>query len=155
MYYIREKRSLNVNSQLALETILGIDQYHLFLPWCTDSKIISHSKNTLLADLTIKFKGIKKIFRSEVKYDIMENQSLIISKSDSEIFSSLETKWEITQKQQITEIYCLIKVEFNSKLFNLMFNLLKNLIKGNLVDSFMKRILYLKKLKKETKNIAQ
>ena len=58
--------------------ILDIDNYKKFLPWCTNSKIISKKKNKdsieIIADLEIGYSFAKDVYTSHVKYDIIKKK---------------------------------------------------------------------------------
>ena len=60
--------------------ILDIDNYKEFLPWCTNSKIISKKKNKnsieIIADLEIGYSFAKDVYTSHVKYDMKQKKLL-------------------------------------------------------------------------------
>ncbi|MBF8246391.1 MAG: hypothetical protein ISN64_00115 [Rickettsia sp.] len=146
MFYIEENRLLEVNPELAYNVVLNVDQYHVFLPWCIDSKIIKNiDSSQFLADLTINFKGIKHNFRSVVSSKQDTDKFTITSKSSHSIFSTLETNWNIYKNGKNTNISCSVIIMFRSNIFSFMFRLFKNALKKNIMDSFINRIMLLKR----------
>jgi coenzyme Q-binding protein COQ10 len=65
--------------ELVENLILDIDSYKEFLPWCTNSNIISQDNTSSLidikADLEIGYSFAKDIYRSHVIYDIKKKNN--------------------------------------------------------------------------------
>ena len=72
-------KKFNYPLELVENLILDIDSYKEFLPWCTNSKIISQDKTYTLidikADLEIGYSFAKDIYRSHVIYDIKKKNN--------------------------------------------------------------------------------
>ena len=71
---IKTIKKFDYSLDLIENLILDIDNYKEFLPWCTNSKIISKKKNKnnieIIADLEIGYSFAKDIYTSDVRYDI-------------------------------------------------------------------------------------
>ena len=76
---IKTIKKFDYSLDLVESLILDIDNYKEFLPWCTNSKIISKKKNKnfieIIADLEIGYSFVKDVYTSHVKYDIMKKKN--------------------------------------------------------------------------------
>ncbi len=66
-------QQFNYSKKDLIELVLRIDDYKEFLPWCTNSKILTIAKDKkdlkITADLEIGFKSFKEIYTSNVIYN--------------------------------------------------------------------------------------
>ena len=66
-----EKKIIKYTALQMFDLVADIDNYHLFLPWCNNSRIIEKTKSDadiehLIADLEIGYKNLVYIYRSDV-----------------------------------------------------------------------------------------
>ena len=101
--------------------ILDIDNYKKFLPWCTNSKIISKKKNKdsieIIADLEIGYSFAKDVYTSHVKYDIMKKK-ITVDAIDGPL-KNLENIWTLNQ---INKNECEVEFYINLELKNIILN---------------------------------
>ena len=66
-------KNFNYSKKNLVELVLKIDEYKEFLPWCTNSKILTINKIrqdlNIIADLEIGFNSFKEIYTSNVLYN--------------------------------------------------------------------------------------
>ena len=72
-----EKKIIKFTTLQMFDLVADINNYHLFLPWCNNSRIIEITKsddNTehLIADLEIGYKNLVYIYRSDVFIEIVK-----------------------------------------------------------------------------------
>jgi ribosome-associated toxin RatA of RatAB toxin-antitoxin module len=53
MNYINKSEEINVDHELIFTLINNVGEYHKFLPWCSDSKIISDINSKMSAEIEI------------------------------------------------------------------------------------------------------
>ena len=69
-----EKKIIKYTALQMFDLVADIDSYHLFLPWCNNSRIVKKTKSDadiehLIADLEIGYKNLVYIYRSDVSLD--------------------------------------------------------------------------------------
>ena len=95
-------------------TIIDIEKYPQFIPWCNNVTIISQNKEEITADLTICFKGMKITYTSQIT---ISNQIKSYGKVSIEIVmiqgpcKFLKSKWILNKIDHgLTKIN--FKIEF-------------------------------------------
>ena len=99
------KRLIEADKQKLIELVLDIEKYKDFIPYCLDSKVYERNdkgdKIFIVADLTIG-KGIfKDTYKSDVKYNKLDN-TIYVTNIDGPL-RYLENVWKFTEKEKITE----------------------------------------------------
>jgi len=125
------------------DLVADIDNYHLFLPWCNNSRIIESSKidndnDYVIADLEIGYKDLVYIYRSAVS---LNRKNLII---DVEFvdgpFKHLVNKWSFKQiDDNKCEIDFFIDFELNVGFFNYLISKFFDKAFNKMVSSFEDR----------------
>tara|TARA_B100000963_G_scaffold170835_1_gene148647 strand:- start:3700 stop:4152 length:453 start_codon:yes stop_codon:yes gene_type:complete len=107
--------------ELIESLILDIDSYKDFLPWCTNSKVISKKQNkdsiVITADLEIGYLFAKDVYTSHVKYDT-KTKKIIVNAIDGPL-KTLENIWTL---KKINENECDVKFFINLELKNIILN---------------------------------
>lgn len=118
---IKTIKKFDYSLDLVESLILDIDNYKEFLPWCTNSKIISKKKNKnyieIIADLEIGYSFAKDIYTSDVKYDI--NKKKIVVKAIDGPLKILENIWILNK---INDNECEVEFFINLELKNIILN---------------------------------
>ena len=129
--------------------ILDIDNYKEFLPWCTNSKIISKKKNKnsieIIADLEIGYSFAKDVYTSHVKYDIMKKK-IIVNAIDGPL-KILENIWILNQiNENECEVEFFINLELKNIILNKMLDKMFDIGFKKILNSFEKRAKFLANL---------
>ena len=129
--------------------ILDIDNYKKFLPWCTNSKIISKKKNKdsieIIADLEIGYSFAKDVYTSHVKYDIMKKK-ITVDAIDGPL-KNLENIWTLNQiNKNECEVEFYINLELKNIILNKMLDKMFDIGFEKILNSFEKRAKYLANL---------
>jgi len=132
--------------ELIENLILDIDNYKEFLPWCTNSKIISKKKNKdsieIIADLEIGYSFAKDVYTSHVKYDIMKKK-IIVNAIDGPL-KILENIWILNQiSKNECEVEFFINLELKNIVLNKMLDKMFDIGFEKILDSFEKRAKFL------------
>ena len=126
--------------------ILDIDNYKKFLPWCTNSKIISKKKNKdsieIIADLEIGYSFAKDVYTSHVKYDIIKKK-ITVDAIDGPL-KNLENIWILKQiNKNECEVEFYINLELKNIILNKMLDKMFDIGFEKILNSFEKRAKYL------------
>ena len=126
--------------------ILDIDNYKKFLPWCTNSKIISKKKNKdsieIIADLEIGYSFAKDVYTSHVKYDIIKKK-ITVDAIDGPL-KNLENIWILNQiSKNECEVEFFINLELKNVILNKMLDKMFDIGFEKILNSFEKRAKYL------------
>ncbi len=138
-----EKKIVNFTAEQMYKLVADIDNYHEFLPWCNNSKIIEvtdidNEKKTLLADLEIGYKELVYTYRSNV---LLNDQELTIKVDFVHgPFKNLDNSWIFKRiDDQSCEIEFFIDFELNISVFNLLISKFFDKAFKKMVNSFENR----------------
>lgn len=133
------------------DTIIDIEQYPQFIPWCNNVKIIFQNNNEIVADLTILFNGVRITYTSQI---VVSNKIKNHGKVFIEIkmirgpFRSLKSQWTLNRiDSNLTKINFniefLVQNYFLQKIITPIFN--NACLK--IFNSFTKRVVNLSSIK--------
>lgn len=114
-------KKFNYPIELIEKLILDIDEYKKFLPWCSDSRIVSKRENEknidIVADLEIGYSFAKDVYTSSVNFDKVKKK--IIVKSIKGPLKNLENIWSL---KKISNNKCEVSFSINLELKNFLLN---------------------------------
>ena len=139
----KETKIVDFTDIQMFDLVADIDSYHLFLPWCNNSRIIESSmidsdNDHVIADLEIGYKNLVYIYRSAVS---LNRKNLII---DVEFvdgpFKHLVNKWNFKKIEgNKCEINFFIDFELNVDVFNYLISKFFDKAFNKMVSSFEDR----------------
>ena len=135
------KRLIEADKQKLIELVLDIEKYKDFIPYCLDSKVYERNdkgdKIFIVADLTIG-KGIfKDTYKSDVKYNKLNN-TIHVTNIDGPL-RYLENVWKFTEKDNITEVSFDVDFELKNKFLNILMTKSFNYGLNKIADAFQNR----------------
>ena len=135
------KRLIEADKQKLIELVLDIEKYKDFIPYCLDSKVYERNdkgdKIFIVADLTIG-KGIfKDTYKSDVKYNKLNN-TIYVTNIDGPL-RYLENVWKFTEKDNITEVSFNVDFELKNKFLNILMTKSFNYGLNKIADAFQNR----------------
>ena len=135
------KRLIEADKQKLIELVLDIEKYKDFIPYCLDSKVYERDdkgdKIFIVADLTIG-KGIfKDTYKSDVKYNKLNN-TIYVTNIDGPL-RYLENVWKFTEKDNITEVSFDVDFELKNKFLNILMTKSFNYGLNKIADAFQNR----------------
>ena len=135
------KRLIEADKQKLIELVLDIEKYKDFIPYCLDSKVYERDdkgdKIFIVADLTIG-KGIfKDTYKSDVKYNKLDN-TIYVTNIDGPL-KYLENVWKFTEKDNITEVSFDVDFELKNKFLNILMTKSFNYGLNKIADAFQNR----------------
>ncbi|NOT84840.1 MAG: type II toxin-antitoxin system RatA family toxin [Methylococcaceae bacterium] len=133
-----EKSALVKFSALQMfQLVEDIESYPEFLPWCSDSRILSRSGNVVEAELIIAKGGFNKSFATRNVSDAGGRISISLLNGP---FSYLEGVWDFMPlREDASKISLNLQFEMNGKLAALAFGVVFNQICNTMVGSFTQR----------------
>ncbi|CAI8367001.1 MAG: Persistence and stress-resistance toxin PasT [Gammaproteobacteria bacterium] len=142
MNYINKFEEINVDINLIFKLINNVENYHKFLPWCSDSKVLSDVKNTMLAEIEISKNFINWKFKTENNYK--KNKIIELRLKDGP-FSHLEGYWKFELlNEHNTSVQLYLEYEFDNKLVELSIKPIFSGIMSSILDSFISEAFRLK-----------
>ena len=135
------KRLIEADKQKLIELVLDIEKYKDFIPYCLDSKVYERNdkgdKIFIIADLTIG-KGIfKDTYKSDVKYNKLNN-TIYVTNIDGPL-KYLENVWKFNEKDNITEVSFEVDFELKNKFLNILMTKSFKYGLNKIADAFQNR----------------
>ncbi|MCX5614048.1 type II toxin-antitoxin system RatA family toxin [Bombella saccharophila] len=108
-----EQRLIPYSSEQLFDLVADIEKYPEFLPWCVRAAVRSHSKNELLADLTIGFGPFRETYTSRVQLDRPHQITVGYERGP---FKHLKNIWRFTPEGEHCRVDFFVDFEFRSRL---------------------------------------
>jgi ribosome-associated toxin RatA of RatAB toxin-antitoxin module len=125
------------SAQRMYELVCDFEAYPEFLPWCSQSRLISRTPEQICGELEVSRVGIRQRFSTCNL--LVENERMDILLRDGP-FRKLEGGWRFQALQEdACKVELLLDFEFAGKLIDAAFGRVFNQIANTLVDAFCKR----------------
>ncbi len=135
------KRSIECKKEQLIDLVLDIEKYPQFVPFCLDSRVYEKkNKGNLLliiADLTIGKGPFKDTYKSDVKYNKIEN-SIYVTNLDGPL-KYLENKWHFKEESGFTEVSFDVDFELKNDFLNIVMTKSFQFGLEKIADAFQKR----------------
>jgi len=139
MHIFSEQKMLDVPLKDAFQLVLDVEAYPEFLPHIESVYLISKTEKTMLADMNVKFAGMKQCYTSEIEFAISGEDAYINVYSDKGIFKHLKNEWYFDQRGESTLVKFKIEFEFSSKILNMVAGPVFDSVSKQMIDAFQKR----------------
>ncbi|KAL4437596.1 hypothetical protein ABPG74_017834 [Tetrahymena malaccensis] len=147
MHY-NQKSILPYNAQDFFQVVYEVENYHKFLPWCSNS--IIHKRKGFQyfeAELFVNFKVYQDSYISKVSSEVTKDNYQIISLSNNiSAFKHLQSTWNI---KPLTEKQCQIDYDIQFEFKNILYQTVAQMFLDNVIkkinQSFEERAYYLTK----------
>jgi ribosome-associated toxin RatA of RatAB toxin-antitoxin module len=117
--------------------VCDFEAYPEFLPWCSDSRLLSRSKGEICGELEVSRVGIRQRFST--CNQLLENERMDIRLRDGP-FRKLEGGWRFhALRADACKVELELNFEFAGRLIDAAFGRVFNQIANTLVDAFCKR----------------
>jgi ribosome-associated toxin RatA of RatAB toxin-antitoxin module len=137
MTVVQKSALIKFSAQQMFELVNNIEDYPLFLPWCSGSRIIKREDGIIEAELLISKGGFKKSFSTRNKLD--PGGKITVSLLNGP-FSYLEGVWNFMPlREDASKISLDLEFEMSGKLASLAFGVVFNQICNTMVSSFTER----------------
>jgi len=135
------KRFVECKKEQLIDLVLDIEKYPTFVPFCLDAKI--YEKNVkdelilIIADLTIGKGPFKDTYKSNVKFNKMED-SIYVTNLDGPL-KHLENKWHFKEENNTTEVSFDVDFELKNHFLNIVMTKSFQYGLDKIADAFQKR----------------
>lgn len=136
MPFIQHSLEVPYNVSQMYKLVNHIEKYSEFLPWCTESQIISQDEDSIQARLTLTGGGLSKSFTTSNR--LQKNKLIEISLIDGP-FKHLEGYWSFETSPRGSRINLNLEFEFSTRLLALAFSPIFEKVANTLVQAFSKR----------------
>ena len=116
------KRLIECDKNQLIDLVLDIEKYPTFIPYCLDSKIYEKNEEgdliLIIADLTIGKGIIKDTYKSNVKYNKIDN-IIHVTNIDGPL-KYLDNRWYFKDHERGTEISFDVDFELKNRFLNII-----------------------------------
>lgn len=125
------------SAQEMYQLVCDFESYPEFLPWCSDTRLISRTDEEICGELEVSRIGIRQRFST--CNSLVENERMDIVLRDGP-FRKLHGGWRFTSlREDACKVELVLEFEFSGKLIDAAFGRLFNHIANTMVESFCKR----------------
>jgi ribosome-associated toxin RatA of RatAB toxin-antitoxin module len=119
------------------DLVAKVEDYPLFLPWCSGVKVIERSEDKVTATLQINFHGVKQSFTTSNHNQRSSQMKMHLVDGP---FKLLEATWSFKPlREDACKIDFDMQYEFSSMLLAQIVGPVFGMIANTMVDSFCKR----------------
>lgn len=136
MPFIQHSLELPYNVSEMYNLVNHIEKYNEFLPWCTESKIISQDEDSIQAQLTLTGRGLSRSFTTSNR---LQKDKLIKISLINGPFKHLEGYWSFEATPRGSKISLNLEFEFSTRLLALAFSPIFEKVANTLVQAFSNR----------------
>lgn len=134
MPYFSDKRLLPYSPDKLYELVLDVENYPDFLPWCKSCKVISESKDEILAEMRIGFKFFTETFMSRVTFT--QDQLIEVQYLDGP-FKHLKNQWKFIPQTENGVTFTIVDFSID---FEFKSRLLQGLVQGVFSEAVQKMV---------------
>ncbi|KAK9475615.1 dehydrase and lipid transport-domain-containing protein [Lipomyces japonicus] len=146
-------RTLPHSAELLYKVVSNVNEYHKFIPYCTDSEITARDEKTQQprkATLKVGWNNFAESFESELT---CEEPHLVIAQSNHTMFEVLFTRWKIRPVgKNSCRVALDLKFTFSNPLYNLASASFAPTATKLMIEAFEKRAEYVNQLQKTKDN---
>lgn len=125
------------SAQAMFDLVADVENYKEFLPWCSDSQLLSHGDNELCGKIEVSRMGIRQSFSTCNALDPPGRMGLVLHEGP---FKHLHGEWRfVALREDACKVMLTMEFEFSGKLINAAFGKVFNQVANSLVESFVKR----------------
>ncbi|KAM9255000.1 coenzyme Q-binding protein COQ10 homolog B, mitochondrial-like [Cariama cristata] len=132
-----EQRVLGYSAEQMYELVANVGEYRLFVPWCSQSAVLSRHGQVLRAELEVGFPPLLERYVSEV---FLGSQRIQAISRDCRLFKHLETLWSFRPGLPSRPDTCLldfsVSFEFRSVLHSRLASLFLDEVVKRMVSAF-------------------
>lgn len=138
-----DERVLPFTPEQLYELVADVGAYPKFLPWCSAARILEReSDQVFLAELVIRFKGLKSRYTSKVTLKPSEASSkepyLVETEMVDGPFTHMFGRWEFHPHERGCRLYFHIDFAFETKWFNSLMESVFESMNHTMADAFEK-----------------
>ncbi len=128
---------VHFSAEQMFDLVDGVEQYPLFLPWCSNASVSYRDASVTHATIHIRYRGLQQRFSTENRKQFPGSMTMRLIEGP---FKSLDGEWKFTPLgADGCKIDFRLEYEFSSKLLEKLIGPIFGYIAGTMVDAFLKR----------------
>lgn len=142
MPHVNKSALVPFSAKQMYQLVDNVNEYHKFLPWCSDSNEETREGDFVIGSVTIAKGGVNKKFTTK---NILHKYTLIEIQLVDGPFKRLQGNWRFDElKEDACKVSLDLEYEFSSRLLGLVVGPVFNQVANTMVDSFVKqaRVVY-------------
>jgi len=125
------------SDQVMFDLVKDVDRYVEFLPWCSESEMVSEDESHVCGRLEVSRIGIKQAFTTCNKLYPPSRMDIELEEGP---FKSLSGSWQfIALREDACKVLLTLDFEFSGRLINAAFGKVFHQIANTMVESFCTR----------------
>lgn len=137
MPHVNKSALVQFSAKQMYQLVDNVDEYHTFLPWCSESNEEKREGGFVIGSVTISKGGVNKKFTTK---NILHKYTLIEIQLVDGPFKRLHGNWRFDElKEDACKVSLDLEYEFSSRLLGLVVGPVFNQVANTMVDSFVKQ----------------
>ena len=137
MPVVSKSALVNHSAAEMFDLVCDFEAYPEFLPWCSDSRLISRSEEEICGELEVSRIGIRQRFSTCNALVKDERMDIVLREGP---FRKLQGGWSFTPlKENASKVELVLEFEFSGRLIDAAFGRVFSHIANTLVEAFCKR----------------
>jgi len=125
------------SAQAMFDLVADVEHYKDFLPWCSDSQLISKAEDELCGRIEVSRLGITQAFSTCNQLDPPSRMGIALHEGP---FKRLHGEWQfIPLREDACKVALVLEFEFSGKLIDAAFGKVFHQVANSLVASFVQR----------------
>ncbi|MCB1802037.1 MAG: type II toxin-antitoxin system RatA family toxin [Gammaproteobacteria bacterium] len=125
------------SAQAMFDLVADVEHYKDFLPWCSDSALVSASEEQLCGRIEVSRLGIRQAFSTCNKLHPPQRMEIELLEGP---FRHLHGEWQFIElREDACKVLLKMEFEFSGKLIDAAFGRVFNQVANSLVESFVTR----------------
>ena len=119
------------------DVVSDVDKYQEFVPWCVNSRVVSHNGNKMTAELSVGFQLLTEKYISHVELNKPNSVSAISTQAN--LFEYLKSEWKFTPSSSdpnATWVTFQIDFKFKLALYNELSEFFMQQVVKKMVQAF-------------------
>jgi len=119
------------------DLVADVERYREFLPWCSDSALISRNENELCGRIEVSRLGITQAFSTCNELDPPHRMGITLHEGP---FRKLHGEWQfVGLRDDACKVVLVLEFEFSGRLIDAAFGKVFHQVANSLVESFVQR----------------
>lgn len=119
------------------DLVADVERYKEFLPWCSDSKLVSQTSDELCGRIEVSRLGIRQSFSTCNQLQPPGRMGISLHEGP---FKRLHGEWQfISLREDACKVMLSLDFEFSGKLIDAAFGKVFHQVANSLVESFVQR----------------
>lgn len=137
MAKIEKSALVPFSARQMFDLVADVERYKEFLPWCSDSQLVSSTEHEVCGRIEVSRLGITQAFSTCNAIDPPHRMEIALREGP---FKRLHGEWQFTQLgDDACKVSLMMEFEFTGRLINAAFGKVFHQIANSLVASFVER----------------